>query len=72
MNYTKETIINNIKTAILTGLMWGIKVGVAICVIIFLIVILELSGMGEWDKQGELDCYKKLDKDQCQILYPDK
>jgi len=62
--------MEKLKKAILTGISWGVGVGFAIGVFAIVISLLEVAGIGSWDKQKELDCYKKLDKSQCEILYP--
>lgn len=58
-----------IKEAIFTGIIWGTRVAIAVVVVVVIISFLESFGMATWDKQVELDCYKKLEKSQCEILF---
>jgi hypothetical protein len=62
--------MEKIKNAALVGVSWGVGIGVCFFMAALLIGILEFSGVASWEGQRELDCYKKLDKAQCQILYP--
>lgn len=61
--------MEKIKNAILTGISWGVGVGFGIGVFAIVISFLEMAGIGSWDNQQELDCYKKLDKQSCEILF---